>query len=110
MIGKSNNIKKHLFDIGNEKTIHVTCSIGGASFPFVSSHKKSLTWQQTLTLSDKALYAAKENGRDSWVILFEKNISDIDYFLDKISDDLPLLLEQDTLFYKTSITDRDVKF
>ena len=68
------NIAKAQFDIGLEKTIAITCSIGIASFPFMAKNHKLLTWQQTLNFADTALYIAKNNGRNAWVGLSEKNV------------------------------------
>ncbi|NQZ90450.1 MAG: diguanylate cyclase [Colwellia sp.] len=68
------NIAKAQFDIGLDKTISITCSIGIASFPFMAKDHKLLTWQQTLNFADTALYIAKNNGRNAWVSLSEKNV------------------------------------
>ena len=68
------NIATAQFDIGLEKTISITCSIGIASFPFMAKDHKLLTWQQTLNFADTALYKAKNNGRNAWVSLSEKNV------------------------------------
>jgi len=68
------NIAKTQFDIGLEKTISITCSVGIASFPFTAKNHKLLTWQQTLNFADTALYIAKNNGRNAWVSLSEKNV------------------------------------
>ncbi len=68
------NIAKAQFDIGLERAISITCSIGIASFPFMAKNHKLLTWQQTLNFADTALYVAKNNGRNAWVSLSEKNV------------------------------------
>ena len=50
--------------IGNDKTIHKTCSIGCVKMPFDPINPDLLTLEQTINLSDFALYKAKENGRN----------------------------------------------
>lgn len=55
--------------IGEGKTIQKTCSIGYVQFPFVSSAPTSLSLEQTIILSDYAMYVAKREGRDRGVRL-----------------------------------------
>lgn len=53
------NYKKHEFSISNDHKIKVTISIGIASFPETTDDIKALVRK-----ADKALYKAKENGRN----------------------------------------------
>jgi diguanylate cyclase (GGDEF)-like protein len=55
------------FSISNEKTITLTCSIGFSSWPFFNVAPESLGWQEILSLSDRCLYLAKNNGRNAWI-------------------------------------------
>jgi diguanylate cyclase (GGDEF)-like protein len=55
------------FSIGLERQISVSCSVGYAAFPFVVKHADVLSWGETLSIADAALYKAKELGRDTWV-------------------------------------------
>jgi hypothetical protein len=52
--------------------LRMTCSIGFACFPFFPANPSLVTWKQVLTLADRALYIAKNNGRDGWVGLLSK--------------------------------------
>jgi len=45
--------------------ITVTVSIGFASYPFFPSVANS-TWKETIYLADRALYSAKNSGRNAW--------------------------------------------
>jgi len=46
------------------KTISKTCSIGFARLPFLESAPDALSIEQTIMLSDRAMYAAKSGGRN----------------------------------------------
>jgi len=54
-------------DIGRDRTIHTTVSIGFAAFPFLSGDPFLLSWEQVVDIADQSLYAAKKNGRNAWV-------------------------------------------
>lgn len=57
----------HAFDVGNSRTVHTTCSIGFACYPFHSEFLDELTWEQVVGVADRALYVAKASGRNGWV-------------------------------------------
>lgn len=47
-------------------SVHTTCSIGFACYPFVAEAPLSATWEEVLNLADMALYRAKAR-RDAWL-------------------------------------------
>ncbi|WP_228893617.1 two-component regulator propeller domain-containing protein [Pseudoduganella aquatica] len=55
------------FVLEDGSCIRQTCSVGYASFPFLPSRPRLLSWQQTIKLADLGLYAAKRSGRAAWV-------------------------------------------
>jgi diguanylate cyclase (GGDEF)-like protein len=59
-------IENHVFAIGGDQTLGVTCSIGFAPFPFSVSRPDEVSWEQVIALADDALYRAKQGGRNSW--------------------------------------------
>lgn len=60
-------VAAHRFDLGDGRTIHRTCSIGFASYPFFGSEPDRLNWEQVVNIADECLYAAKRHGRNAWV-------------------------------------------
>ena len=58
---------QHEFDLGNGVFIRRTCSIGFASYPVLPREPWRFSWEDVVSLADQCLYAAKHNGRNSWV-------------------------------------------
>ena len=56
-------IETHPFEMENS-TIWVTASMGVIFLPFFASDPKLLTFENTITLADLALYNSKDKGRD----------------------------------------------
>ena len=54
------------FEIGDGKSLPVTCSVGFASFPFYADGPRLASWSEVTRLADQALYVAKEGGRNRW--------------------------------------------
>jgi len=49
---------------GTEKTIHRTCSLGWAAFPWFTDNPGAVTYEEVLTLADRGLNRAKQSGRN----------------------------------------------
>lgn len=94
------SIKAHDYIFPNGEKINITCSIGMASFPFIKHQPDAFTWQQTMHLADISLYEAKSNGRNTWVSISEKNITNPEKFYQQSSANLKDLAEQDIINYK----------
>ena len=57
-----NTIRGHEFNIGKDKALKCTVSIG------ISSHQGQPDYKRVITNADKALYEAKDTGRNKYVI------------------------------------------
>lgn len=92
------------FVVGDGLSIHMTCSIGFAAYPFLTDQADALNWSQVLELADRALYVAKNGGCDRWVGV--SAINGIDYMLDfpHIARDILCATEQGRLHMTSSDT------
>ncbi len=61
--------RAQVFDLGNGKTLHKTCSIGVAAMPFIPASPETGDGPLILQLADHALMMAKSAGRDRWILL-----------------------------------------
>ena len=59
-------IAAQAFEVGDDKSLTVTCSIGFASFPFCATQPRLASWSEVTRLADQALYLAKQDGRNRW--------------------------------------------
>ncbi|MFQ5350633.1 MAG: diguanylate cyclase, partial [Thermoanaerobaculia bacterium] len=60
------SVASHEFDVGNGRPMELTCSIGFAHLPFVPARPELFGWEQVINVADRALYLAKQKGRDGW--------------------------------------------
>ena len=64
-------VASNVFNIGDDKTVKVTCSIGFSLLPPNEISHFDKAWQRTFAVVDYALYAAKLSGRNGWIGLIE---------------------------------------
>ncbi len=55
------------FLLDDGQTLHLTCSIGWACFPFLTGRPEAIPWKRVMDLADQCLYAAKRSGRNAWI-------------------------------------------
>jgi diguanylate cyclase (GGDEF)-like protein len=59
-------IEERAFDVGDDRLIHRTCSVGFASYPFSLTHEQALSWEQVVAVADEARRLAKRTGANTW--------------------------------------------
>ncbi|MDN4501360.1 diguanylate cyclase [Alteromonadaceae bacterium BrNp21-10] len=62
-------IQRHAFYTESKQQITVSCSMGAAALPFYKHSPELLSWEQVINIADRAMYCAKESGRNCWVWL-----------------------------------------
>ncbi len=60
-------VGQQVFEIGEKRVVRTSCSVGFASYPFFREQLDALSWEQVISVADRALYVAKASGRDAWV-------------------------------------------
>ena len=98
-------VELYEFDIGLESPLHITCSLGVATFPFLSSHPELLSWEKVVGLADTCLFAAKRSGRNAWISIFTTDLATSDDLKPDIIKHIPDLLETGKLELKTNLKD-----
>ncbi|MCP3923564.1 MAG: GGDEF domain-containing protein [Desulfobacterales bacterium] len=60
-------VETNKFEISDDRVINLTCTIGFIFYPFFISTSGILNFEQAVSLSDRALYHGKQNGRNKSV-------------------------------------------
>lgn len=102
-------VAHYAFDLGNGQQLQKTCSIGYAAYPFYPQVPNTVTWEQVVDTADRALYAAKNAGRDCWVGIASKpgTVLDLNPAADK---NLNLLLAKGAIEIEASVDKERIKF
>lgn len=61
------SVEHRAFEVGDGRTVHRSCTVGFASYPFSPAHPEALTWEQVVAVADQALYRAKRGGANAWL-------------------------------------------
>ena len=90
-------VEAHRFDIGKDKPIHLTCSVGAAVFPFTVKWPELFSWDRVVGLADLCLYAAKHSGRNAWVEILSTDRISLNELVSSLDTHLPELIHKDKL-------------
>ena len=60
-------VRSKEFVVEDGVRLRQTCSIGFAALPFLPDDPDEFSWQQVVSIADRALYLVKEGGRDGWM-------------------------------------------
>ncbi len=98
-------VEAHPFHLGGGQTLHRTCSMGYAFFPFLPEHPDFLGWEPVVDVADHCLYAAKRSGRNGWVGVSSRPQPDPIRFGESVSLHLPDFIREGSLDLMTSFPD-----
>ena len=99
-------VEAHAFDIGEGRSIHKTCSVGFAAFPFLIANPDLLNWSQVIDTADACLYAAKNSGRNAWAGLATNERTTEQGLLPKLLETPIQLIESGQLDLMSSFGDK----
>lgn len=78
-------IKETAIQLNKSTELKVTCSIGLCAFPLFARTPDNIDWLACVNLADKALYSAKNSGRDAWISVKENE--------SLLSEEIPVAFE-----------------
>ena len=96
-------VEDHIFHIGTDKEIDLTCSIGSACYPFIPNHHDAIDWRNTINIAEIALQTAKNSGGNTWGGLFGTDRTKPASLLQKIMEEIEILLENDEVEVQSSL-------
>ncbi|MBF0572491.1 MAG: GGDEF domain-containing protein, partial [Desulfamplus sp.] len=89
------------FNITQDRTINITTSIGFVFYPFFDNFPIKMTFDQMISLADKGLYHAKQNGRNISVRVrcAEQKCNDLKV-VEEITSDIGSSIEQKKIYFE----------
>jgi diguanylate cyclase (GGDEF)-like protein len=103
-------VEAHRFDIGKDKPIHLTCSVGAAAFPFMVMWPELLSWERVVGVADACLYAAKRSGRNAWVEILSTGIISLNELVSPLDTHLAELIQKAKLELLSNLPSDKVLF
>lgn len=93
-------VYNHTFELSNGVTFKRSCSIGCMHFPLLINQKEDLGFYHAIQLVDKALYYAKEHGRNQSILMqISPEITKIENWKDRLLEDDQPLQDQGLISY-----------
>ncbi len=90
-------VEDHSFEIENKEPLKITCSIGFASYPFLLNHPKEIDWEKVVAIADKALYGAKNSGRNACVGIMGTDKTNPENLMQRIDKDIEQMVQNGEL-------------
>jgi diguanylate cyclase (GGDEF)-like protein len=100
-------VEKHRFDLGQEKTCRLTCSIGFVPYPFLPKQPGLINWEKIVHLAIIAINAAKNSGGNAWVGIMDTENTKKEDLFDRILKNTNELITNGELKILTSIKDKN---
>lgn len=97
-------VENFVFDITNGQKIVKTCSIGMAAYPFYRNKPAAMTWEQVIDTADRALYLAKNHGRNCWVNVVAVNPAETEVVNPAMCDSLISLAAAGVIKIESSVS------
>ncbi|HQR45005.1 MAG TPA: two-component regulator propeller domain-containing protein [Thermoanaerobaculia bacterium] len=98
-------VAEHVFDLGEGTAVRLSCSIGFAFYPFVTTAPRRVSWEQVVTIADRALYVAKASGKNAWVGIFGTKKTPSENVASLINTRLEILALDGSVELHTSLTE-----
>lgn len=100
-------VENHRFDIGQEKTCRLTCSIGFAPYPFLPKQPGLINWERVIHLAIIGLHAAKNFGGNACVGIMDTEDTKTENLFKRILNSTKELINNGELEILTSIKDKN---
>ncbi len=68
-------LEQTAFDLGDGQVAHLTCSIGFTCYPGPGPQLLDIPLEQVVAVAERALCAAKRNGRNAWLGLLNRSVA-----------------------------------
>ncbi|MFD3398658.1 diguanylate cyclase [Alteromonas macleodii] len=96
------SINREEFDLGDNLTLNVSCTVGAMHYPFYTRATQDDTdWHQLIQLADAALYMGKSKQRNCWVCI--DHISAAAEISEISSQDLEVSVKKNNVTISTSL-------